>query len=296
MHHAAVSTRARRGDAAVTGCGPRSSSWRRRSRSRSRRGARGSRSPSQRGSPKPQRGRANAEALAFALRPHGVPPPVRDAAASGGVRSTRRPGDASSVLFRSDLGEVRVHEGAASERAVRSVGADAFAVGPDVHLSHAAAEDERVLAHEVAHTVQARGARRVAPVLRADDAPLEREADRAARAVLSGDEAEISGDRRRRRAPLRQRGASPDRRGGGSRRAERHRRRYSECAELPHVRRPRADGRRSGTATTRSLRGTSPTSAPVEPRPPRTRTTMSRRSASRLASAAPGRTRCGATR
>ena len=110
----------------------------------------GSRAPSRNAAPPgPPRGRARPEALAFALRPDVVPPPVRHAVASEGSPLDRPTRSRFERAFRSGLGEVRVHDGPASERAARSVGTDAFALGPDVHLSRTAAEDEGVLAHEV---------------------------------------------------------------------------------------------------------------------------------------------------
>jgi hypothetical protein len=59
-----------------------------------------------------------------------------------------------------DLGGVRLHQGSEAAAATASVGARAFALGRDIAFgarapSPATAEGERVLAHEVAHTVQA---------------------------------------------------------------------------------------------------------------------------------------------
>ena len=74
-------------------------------------------------------------------------------------------------------GHVRVHRGPAADRAAASLGARAFAVGSDVVLG--ASADERVLAHEVAHTVQQRNDRQAAGVplgRTAPDGPEERQA------------------------------------------------------------------------------------------------------------------------
>jgi len=66
-----------------------------------------------------------------------------------------------------DLGDVRVHTGSESAAAAQSVGARAFAVGSDVHFGQGEFDPgspagQKLLAHEVVHTVQQRGA--AAPV------------------------------------------------------------------------------------------------------------------------------------
>ncbi|HEV2890606.1 MAG TPA: DUF4157 domain-containing protein [Frankiaceae bacterium] len=67
-----------------------------------------------------------------------------------------------------DLGDVRVHEGEAPARWARGLGARAFSVGRDVVLgngaySPASAPGRRLLGHELAHVVAARG--RATPLL-----------------------------------------------------------------------------------------------------------------------------------
>jgi nucleoid-associated protein YgaU len=62
-----------------------------------------------------------------------------------------------------DLSDVRVHTGSESAAAAESVGARAFAVGSDVHFGRGEFDPDsqagqRLLAHEVVHTVQQRGA------------------------------------------------------------------------------------------------------------------------------------------
>ena len=62
-----------------------------------------------------------------------------------------------------DLGDVRVHTGSESAAAAQSVGARAFAVGNDVHFGRGEFDPDsragqQLLAHEVVHTVQQRGA------------------------------------------------------------------------------------------------------------------------------------------
>jgi hypothetical protein len=59
-----------------------------------------------------------------------------------------------------DLSSVRVHTGSASESAAEKLGARAFTTGTDVHFgagefSPGTKEGDRLLAHELAHTVQA---------------------------------------------------------------------------------------------------------------------------------------------
>lgn len=71
-----------------------------------------------------------------------------------------------------DLSGVRVHTGTAADRAARSVGARAFALGQhlvfaDGEYRPAGGEGRRLLAHELAHVVQDRAA----PVLRRQAAP-----------------------------------------------------------------------------------------------------------------------------
>lgn len=66
-----------------------------------------------------------------------------------------------------DLGEVRVHRGAASATAAERLGARAYTLGRDIHLGAEAhrlsgIESARLLAHEAVHTVQ-QGGERVAP-------------------------------------------------------------------------------------------------------------------------------------
>lgn len=59
----------------------------------------------------------------------------------------------------SDLSEVRVHTGASSAAAASSIGAEAYAVGNDIHFAAGKYEPggNHLLAHEVAHTVQQKG-------------------------------------------------------------------------------------------------------------------------------------------
>src|SRR5579883_1343916 len=96
--------------------------------------------------------------------------PVGERAASALGRAERDPGAPLDEKVRSraegalgvDLGGVRVHTGAASQDAAASVRARAYTVGQDIHFGAGhyrpgSAEGERLIAHEVVHTVQQRG-------------------------------------------------------------------------------------------------------------------------------------------
>lgn len=94
-----------------------------------------------------------------------------------------------------DLGGVRVHDGGAAASAAAAVGARAFAFGDDVVMgageyNPGTAEGARLLAHEVAHTVQQRGAAATRQHKLTTTMPgdaVEVEADRAADAMVAGD-------------------------------------------------------------------------------------------------------------
>ncbi len=107
------------------------------------------------------------------------------------------PGDLRSRFESSlgaDLSNVRVHTGAESAQAASAVGARAYATGNDIHFAAGAYDPQsafgvHLLAHEVAHTVQQRGAaptrqHRLEVSFGTDSAELE--ADRAADAMVSG--------------------------------------------------------------------------------------------------------------
>lgn len=114
------------------------------------------------------------------------------------LRSPGRPMDSSARCFMEprfghDFSGVRIHTGAAADRAVRDVSAAAFTVGSDIAFASGryAPETEagrHLLAHELTHTVQQRHAAEMKPkeleVGRPDD-PAEREAGAAANYALS---------------------------------------------------------------------------------------------------------------
>ncbi len=116
------------------------------------------------------------------------------AARGGGQPLPERTRGKFEAAVGGDLGGVRVHTGAGSAASAGAVGARAYTVGSDIHFGAgqydpASREGERLLAHEVAHTVQqAGGAPRVQhklAVSQPGDA-AELEADRAADAMVSG--------------------------------------------------------------------------------------------------------------
>lgn len=99
-----------------------------------------------------------------------------------------------------DLGGVRVHTGSESAAAAKAVGARAYTVGQDIHFGDGqyGGPDPfsmHLLAHEVAHTVQQRGAtprRQHKLEVSTPGDTLEVEADRAADAMVSGQAAHVS--------------------------------------------------------------------------------------------------------
>jgi Domain of unknown function (DUF4157) len=85
-----------------------------------------------------------------------------------------------------DLSDVRVHTDEVADKLNRAVSARAFATGTDVYFargeySPGSAEGDKLIAHELAHTVQQRGAGQGGPltVSQPGDA-MEREADSVA--------------------------------------------------------------------------------------------------------------------
>jgi hypothetical protein len=87
------------------------------------------------------------------------------------------------------LSDVRVHTDETADRLAHSVAARAFTTGPDVYFAKGeyqpgAGEGNRLLAHELSHVVQQRGAPTEGPltVSQPGDA-LEQEADQASRGI-----------------------------------------------------------------------------------------------------------------
>jgi hypothetical protein len=148
--------------------------------------------------PTPQ---ASAPAPAPAAAPH-VPTPASPALRQSGgpavplggaamPASVRAPIERS---LRADMGGVRVHTGAAAERAALALSARAFAYGPNIVLGPGErANDLAVIAHEAAHVVQQRGAPAIQRLAAGQSDPLENEAHAAAAAVVHGESFDVQG-------------------------------------------------------------------------------------------------------
>lgn len=122
-------------------------------------------------------------------------------AGSTGAALPTAPRDRFEASLGTELGDVRVHTGAASAAAADQLGARAFATGGDIHFGAGEYRPEdpfglHLLAHEVSHTVQQRGGGGggVQPKLAVSEPadPLEREADVAADAMVRGAPAAVS--------------------------------------------------------------------------------------------------------
>ena len=88
------------------------------------------------------------------------------------------------------LHDVRVHTGTSADALARAVSARAFATGTDIFFAHGeyrpgTAGGDELIAHEVAHTEQQRGAPVAGPMTVSQPGdPLEREADHVARDLV----------------------------------------------------------------------------------------------------------------
>ncbi|HEU4734953.1 MAG TPA: DUF4157 domain-containing protein, partial [Kofleriaceae bacterium] len=124
-----------------------------------------------------------------------APASVHHTLASGGAPL---PSDVSARMghrFGHDFSRVRVHADAAAAASAAAVGARAYTVGPHIvfargEFAPGAASGERLLAHELAHTIQQEGSgsalqRQIA--IGSSDDPEEAMADRMADAALGGD-------------------------------------------------------------------------------------------------------------
>jgi hypothetical protein len=137
---------------------------------------------------------------ASAAGPAVAPPVVHDV-----LRSPGAPLDASvraemEPRFRHSFADVRVHADGRAAESARAVGAHAYAVGSHVvfgagRYAPGSAEGKRLVAHELAHVVQQRGApSSIQPKLEigAANDPAEREADAAAARAMAGGAAEVA--------------------------------------------------------------------------------------------------------
>lgn len=134
-------------------------------------------------------------------RPSALPAIVHEAMHTRGKPLDHGSRDFMESRFHHDFGDVRVHTDPAAEGSARTLGAEAYTSGLDIYFAAGkyapqSSEGRRLLAHELAHTVQQRGmssfARQAAPSDNLDidpDDSLEREAERAAEQVASSDRA-----------------------------------------------------------------------------------------------------------
>ncbi len=122
-------------------------------------------------------------------------------AAKDGLRSPGRPLDPEvraemEPRFGHDFSHVRVHTNSEAADSARSVNAAAYTVGHDVvfgpgRYEPQSGEGRRLIAHELAHTVQQREGDPLAPIS-ATESETEGEADRAAGAAVSGGAAAVA--------------------------------------------------------------------------------------------------------
>jgi LysM repeat protein len=136
----------------------------------------------------------NLRRSASASSPALAPPIVHDVLRSGGVPLDSAVRAEMEPRFRHSFADVRVHADARAAESARAVGAHAYAVGRNVvfgagRYAPGSGDGKRLIAHELAHVVQQRGAsaslRPKLEVGAADD-PAEREADAAAERAVAG--------------------------------------------------------------------------------------------------------------
>jgi Domain of unknown function (DUF4157) len=125
-----------------------------------------------------------------------VPPIVNDALSSPGRPLDAPARDFMESRFGHDFGHVRIHTDGQAAESARAVNAHAYTVGQDIVFDHGkydphSESGQHLLAHELAHTIQQQGLRRsavdsIGPSHGAEYIHLEREADAAANAAMSG--------------------------------------------------------------------------------------------------------------
>lgn len=130
-----------------------------------------------------------------------VPPsyPASSQLTQDGMRLPTDVRTSLAPLYGDEFAGVRVHHDAASDAAAREVNARAFTLGQHIHFAAGQwrpqeREGVRLIAHELGHTLQQRGAHDTGagPVdIGPADSPLEREADVAADAALAGRAASV---------------------------------------------------------------------------------------------------------
>ena len=128
-------------------------------------------------------------------RDSGLPSAASDGFERGGQPLSQPLRARLEPLYRASFADVRIHNDAASHSAARGLNAQAFTVGQHLHFGARHYQPDsnaglHLLAHELTHTVQQRGAA-TAPALASlevdpPDTSLEREAETQADAVLAG--------------------------------------------------------------------------------------------------------------
>jgi hypothetical protein len=126
--------------------------------------------------------------------PRAASVPVDPAIVDAALRSPGEPLPASTRArfesrFQHDFSDVRVHAGDAAARSADALDASAYTSGPHIVFGRGqyatrSRDGDRLLAHELTHVVQQRGAPRLGGVTEADD-PAEREAERNAALIGS---------------------------------------------------------------------------------------------------------------
>ncbi|MDB4950665.1 MAG: hypothetical protein JWM27_3314 [Gemmatimonadetes bacterium] len=151
-----------------------------------------------------QAGRGAVRRSAAGPAPAVAPPAVHDILRSPGQALDAGTRAYMEPRFGHSFADVRVHADGAAADSARAVGARAYAVGSSVvfgsgRYAPGTPDGRRLIAHELAHVVQQSGAPRGPSTVHASleigpsDAPEEREADRAADAVVGGGAAAVSG-------------------------------------------------------------------------------------------------------
>jgi hypothetical protein len=115
--------------------------------------------------------------------------PSQEATAGGGQAAPDGVRSKVEAATGADLSGVRVHDDARSHEATAAAAARAFTVGPNIFLSPGVRSDDRVMAHELAHTIQQRdhASPQAKPLdVTAPGDAAEVEADRVADAALAG--------------------------------------------------------------------------------------------------------------
>ncbi|WPB55028.1 DUF4157 domain-containing protein [Xylophilus sp. GOD-11R] len=128
-----------------------------------------------------------------------VPASVQRVLSTGGSPLDAGARERFEPLFGHDFGQVRVHTDVAAAQSARSVNALAYTVGQHVvfgsgRYDTASQAGRGLLAHELAHTVQQRGAGGSLQRLSMDDSggPMEREAEDASQRVMRGEPARVA--------------------------------------------------------------------------------------------------------